>query len=334
MTWTGRRVLLTGATGFVGGRLAAHLIGEGARVTALVRSPSRAGHLLDAGVELAVGDLAARDVLAVACSDVEVVIHAAALASDSGPVQAYYRANVTGTQELARAALAAGVERFVFLSTISVYGLRPPSVADETTPVGDIGGDYPYAASKVVAERALAAVRGMDVVIARVGSVYGPGSSQWTARPVRVMRTPVVGMVRVEGGRGLHNYVYVDNVVDGLLACASHPDAPGRTFNLTDGVVTYAEFFDYYAQMIAAGPPPMRDLSRGQARAIAYVAERVAAARGATPLLTRVAVDLLCRRATFPSARARDILGWNPRVSLDDGMAACERWLGDEGLLG
>ncbi len=329
MSWSGVRVLLTGSTGFVGRKLAARLVEQGAVVTALVRDPSRAPE----GVEKVVGDLGATDALATACRDNEIVIHSAARPADSGATADFYRDNVEGTLLLARAAVAAGCRRFVFLSSISTYGFRPPPVADESTDVtvANIGGSYPYAESKIVCEHLLPSFGIPELVIVRVGSVYGPGSFHWTERPVRVLRDPRIGMMLIDGGDGLHNYVYIDNVVDGLLLAAIHPGASG-TFNMTDGVATYRDFFRYYGEMLG-GRGRVRKVSRNQALALAWAAEQAAKLRGKPPLLTRIAVKLLCRRSELPSARAADVLGWRPVVTLGDGMAASAQWLADGGLL-
>ena len=336
MTWRGRSVLVTGATGFVGARVAARLVDEGARVTALVRDPGAADELRRRSIALVAGDLAAADVLDAACRGNEVVLHCAARSGDSGSLADFYRDNVEGTLNLARAAVRADCARLVHLSSVSVYGFEPPPVADESTPVGRLGGDYPYAEAKIVAERMLRAFEqpgGTSVVIVRVGSVFGPGSRHWTVRPVRVLRNPRVGLLLVDRGEGLHNYVYIDNLVDGLLLAAGHPAAAGGLFNLTDGAVTYRAFFDFYALMIRGGTGRVRNIDRRAALAVAYAAEQLARWRGRDPLLTRIAVKLLLRRSRFPSARAADVLGFRPAVPLDQGMAACQQWLSGQGLV-
>jgi len=326
----GRTFAVTGATGFVGRALARRLLDEGAGVRVLARRGEAAADLADRGASVVVGDLSDAAALGDLCDGANVVLHSAALAGDVGTVADFVAPNVDGTVALAHAARAAGCTRLVYLSTVSVYGFDPPPLADETTPAPELGDAYPYAHSKRLGEIALEAID-IERVVARVGSVYGPGSEHWTARPVRVMNSGT-GMVLVEGGRGLHNYVYIDNLVDALVLCAVHPDAPGHTFNLTDGATTYADFFGRYIAM-ADGPRKTRKLSRRQAMAVAWAAEKIAALRGRPPLLTRLAIRLLLRRSEFSNARARRVLGWHSRVSLEDGMTECDVWLRDSGLL-
>lgn len=323
------KLLVTGATGFVGGRLAAALVDRGDEVTALARDPAR---LAVAGARPVAGALDDAGALHRACEGQDVVVHVAARASDAGARAAFFRDNVDGTLALARAALEAGVRRLVYVSTISVYGFAPPALVDEDTPVGDLGGDYPYAESKLVGERALAPFSDrLELVVVRLGSVYGPGSAQWTARPVRVMRRPP-GLMLIDGGAGLHNYVYIDNAVAGLIAAATHDAAAGELFNLTDGTVSYREFFGYYAAMLPR-PPALRSVGRVPALAIAAALEAAARARGKAPLLTPVAVRLLARRAAIRSERIAAVLGHRGRVSLEEGMEASRGWLREQRLI-
>lgn len=328
------QVLLTGATGFVGGRLAERLLDEGAHVTALVRDPGKAAPLAKRGARLVEGSLADRDALARACAGAPTVVHCAARATDWGPMEAFLRDNVEGTRNLAEAALAAGCPRFVHLSTISVYGFEAPPVVTEDTPVPVLGQAYPYGESKRRAEGVIADLggRGLETVVLRVGSVYGPGSTQWTLRPAKLARSPL-GLVLVDGGRGLLNHVYIDNLVEGIRRAMEHPAAAGGLFNLTDGEPsTYRAFFEHYARMVRGEGAPMRDLGRRPAMALAWLMERVGEGLGRPVPITRIAVRLLMRRSDIRSDHAMRVLGYDPAVDLAEGMAACRAWLSELGL--
>ncbi|MFW6049729.1 MAG: NAD-dependent epimerase/dehydratase family protein [Myxococcota bacterium] len=330
-----RKVAVTGATGFVGGRLVETLLEEGASVTALVRDRRRADQLGRRGVRLVEGPLADRAAVQRACGGQDVVVHCAARAADWGPLDAFLHDNVQGTRNVAEAALAGGCGRFVHLSTISVYGFDPLPVVTEDTPPAVLAHAYPYGESKRRAEEVVAEAgrRGLQTVVLRVGSVYGPGSLQWTLRPAKLARRKL-GLVLVDGGRGLHNHVYIDNLIGGIQLAMEHPAAAGGVFNLTDGEPTpYGRFFRWYVDMVRGEGAPMVDLGRRRALALAWLSEKVAARKGTAPPMTRIAVRLLMRRSAIRSERAMRTLGYAPRVGLEEGMVACRRWLADEGIL-
>lgn len=328
-------ILVTGATGLVGGALCERLLGGGARVTALVRRRARAGDLEAKGARLVEGDLGDEDALVEASAGQALVFHSAARSGDAGDVAGYLEDNLEGTRRLFEACARAGVSRFVHLSTISAYGFSPPPEVTEKTPIEPFVGHYPYAVSKVRAERLLgelSSVSDTELVIARVGSVYGPGSAHWTLRPARLLSQGPVGMLLVDGGQGLHNHVYLDNLVDALVLLGQHPDAAGETCNVTDGATSYRAFFGAYAARMAEGRARTRSVSKAQALALAFVVEQAAALARKPPLITRIAVRLLCRKSVISSEKLR-ALGWTPRVSLDEGMDACARWLHEQGVL-
>jgi len=164
-------ILLTGATGKVGSRLAPRLASRNHRVRALVRDPARAGGLTADGISLATGDLLDRASLDAAMRDVDAVVHCAAFFRGASPEQAR-AVNDLGTQHLAHAARAAGVRRFVFTSTGLVYGSNGGRPAVEEDPCRPTA---PYPVSKLAAERFLLGLDGLDVRVLRLPFVYGDG---------------------------------------------------------------------------------------------------------------------------------------------------------------
>lgn len=165
------KILVTGATGKVGSRLARRLADRGHHVRALVRDPGRADALRRHSVELVRGDLLDVASLAAAVLGVDAVVHCAAFFRGATPEQAH-AVNDVGTQHLASAARAASVQRFVFTSTGLVYGANGGRPAREDDPCSPVPG---YPASKLAAERALFAVDGLDVRVLRLPFVYGDG---------------------------------------------------------------------------------------------------------------------------------------------------------------
>jgi UDP-glucose 4-epimerase len=165
------KILVTGATGKVGSRLAKRLAKRGDEVRALVRDAARAEALREARIELAVGDLLEVDSLAAAVRGIDAVVHCAAFFRGATPEQAH-AVNDLGTQHLATAARAASVKRFVFTSTGLVYGPNGGRPSREDDPCAPIDG---YPASKLAAERFLLAMEGLDVRVLRLPFVYGDG---------------------------------------------------------------------------------------------------------------------------------------------------------------
>ena len=164
-------ILITGATGKVGSRLAKRLVQHGHTVRALVRDPARATDLSDHGIHLIPGDLMQPDSLPAAVNGVEAVVHCAAFFRGATPEEAH-AVNHQGTQHLAHAARAAGMGRFVFTSTGLVYGPNGGVPAHEDDACAPIDA---YPQSKLAAERLLLAIDGLDVRILRLPFVYGDG---------------------------------------------------------------------------------------------------------------------------------------------------------------
>lgn len=175
-------ILVTGATGKVGSRLVKRLAARGDRVRALVRDRARAS--LGDQVELAIGDLLDPGSLTAAVAGVDAVVHCAAFFRGATPEQAH-AVNDLGTQHLARAAVAAGVGRFVFTSTGLVYGPGGGRLASESDACAPIAA---YPVSKLAAERFLLAIEGLDVRVLRLPFVYGDGDAH-IAEAVPMMRT-------------------------------------------------------------------------------------------------------------------------------------------------
>lgn len=178
------KILVTGATGKVGSRLAKRLARRGDHVRALVRDTGRAADLHEAGIELAKGDLLDVDSLASAARGVDAVVHCAAFFRGATPEQAH-AVNDLGTQHLAHAARAAAVKRFVFTSTGLVYGPSGGRPVAEDAPCAPIDA---YPVSKLAAERFLLGVEGLDVRVLRLPFVYGDGDPH-IAEAVTFMRT-------------------------------------------------------------------------------------------------------------------------------------------------
>jgi nucleoside-diphosphate-sugar epimerase len=326
----GAPVLVTGATGFIGGHLAQRLVREGYRVRCLARASSDTS-LLDAlDVEIVVGDLTSAGSLAPAAEGCRYVVHCGAQVSDWATVDEIARVNVDGTRNLLEAAVAASVQRFVHVSTTDVYGYPGGAAIDETYAATRFRNWY--AQTKLAAEAEVhRAERALDVVILRPATVYGPRSTEVVGEIARAIRGGY--MFLVDGGRAIAGLVYVDNLVDAAILALGHEAARGQAFNLSDGLdVTWKRFTDDLAAGL--GTPRVRwSLPYWLASGIGFSLEhgyrlvRRTTHLTTPPLLSRQAVHVMGIDQDFSNRKARELLGWGPRVGYADGLAATLTWL-------
>lgn len=331
MDLAGKQVLITGATGYIGHRLAERLVQEeGMQVRALVRSPNKAQRLAALGCAIVPGDITDPAALHRAAENCQVIFHAAAWVSERGHKDEVWAVNVTGTQNVVDAARAAQVQRLVHVSSCAVYGSRQTFNIDETTPTR-LSGNL-YADSKVAAEEVVWRAYQQDhlpVALARASQVYGLGSPQFTLRPVEMIRQGK--LLLIDGGRHLCKPIYIDNLIDGLILCAKVEAAIGEAFNFTDGdPVPWRDFFGMYATMLGKKLPsvPYR---------VAWLAalgmELQARLAGKQASLNRRAIKALRSNNSFSNHKAREVLGWQPSVDLREGMHRTEIWLRAGGYL-
>lgn len=306
------KVLVTGANGFVGGAVWRRLHGMGdVQAVGCVRR-TVAFPEVDALVA-SVGDLSASTDWSSALSGVEVVVHAAARVhvmqdAATDPLQEFRRVNVQGTLQLARQAAAAGVRRFVFISSIKVNGEATqaghPFTADDAPAPLDA-----YGISKMEAEqglRELAAQTGMELVIIRPPLVYGPGVK---ANFQAMMRWLARGMPLPLGA--IHNQrslVALDNLVDLIVTCINHPAAANQTFLVSDGEdLSTSQLLRRMGQ--ALGKP---------ARLIPVPPALLKL--GAASVGKPAVAQRLCGSLQVDISKTRQLLGWSPPVSVDEGL--------------
>ncbi|HXU60574.1 MAG TPA: NAD(P)-dependent oxidoreductase [Polyangia bacterium] len=266
-------ILVTGATGKVGSRLARRLAQRGERVRALVRDAARAATLRADGVELAVGDLLQVDSLQAAARGVDAVVHCAAFFRGATPEQAH-AVNHLGTQQLAAAARSAGVERFIFLSTGLVYGSNGGRLASEDDPCAPSAA---YPVSKLAAERFLLAAEGLDVRVLRLPFVYGDGD------PHLAEAIPMVRGFPPSQRMSIGHHADVAQAV-GLLLDARSP--AHRIYNVTDD-----EAPELAALCALEGAPPPDGSEAERARAFDAILDgrRIREDLGFEPRYPRIA---------------------------------------------
>jgi nucleoside-diphosphate-sugar epimerase len=321
--------LVTGASGFLGGRLAELLVEDGVPVRILARASSDLRHLSHLPIQIVRGDLNDTAALAEAVRDVRVIYHCAAASTDWAADITYYDANVRGTQRLLEAALSVPeLERFVHVSTTDVYGY-PRTVCDETAPTLDVG--LPYNRTKILGEQAaLRAHReqGLPVTVVRPATIYGPRGKDFVTEIAKLLRDG--WMMLVDGGRERGGFTYVDNVATAMMQAARSSATVGRVYNLSDGTnATWRDYTHALADVLGYRRPRIMlpfsaAMALGRAMEIPYALLKL---RSRRPLLTRHAVHLLGRDQEFPATRAREEFGFAPAVSLAEGIARSAEWV-------
>ncbi len=301
------KVLVTGATGFIGSALCGQLRAAGHTVIAAVRQSSG---LSD---EVVVGELSSFTNWRFVLAGCDVVVHLAARVHVMGdtaqdPLALYRATNTDATLNLARQAAAAGVKRFVFISTIKVNGEGRDAAYRETDPAVP---DDAYAISKWEAEQGLqqiAADTGLEVVILRPPLVYGPGVK---ANFLRLLRAVRRGWPLPLGAiRNRRSLLYLGNFVDVIKTCAEHPDAAGQTFLLDDG------------QPVST-PDLVRAVARAMGRPARLLAVPVSVLEFMGTLLGKqAAVARLTGSLYVDGSFIRSRLGWAPPYTMQQGLAA------------
>lgn len=321
-------ILVTGATGMAGNLAARRAVEADYDVRVLVRSLDARGPLPLPNVERYVGDLAAPETLPGALVGVDYVIHAAAFAGDWGPVEKYRAINVFALEHMLTAAKREGrLKRWIQISSLGVYPARHHYGTDETTPP-DVQGLDGYTRTKAEAETLLkefAQRNDLPFVILRPGFMYGPGDRHILPRLIEKFEA---GKMKLIGdGQKLMNNTYVGNLIDAVLLSLENDAALGETFNIRDErLVTREEFVGAIADYLGKPRPgrvplPIAKFATGIFEGIARLRRSESA-----PLLTRARIKFLTLNLDFSIAKAKRVLGYQPRVDFQEGMRAALDW--------
>ncbi len=312
------KVLVTGASGLLGGQTALALAARGDAVTVLQRRPA------GLGLPEVLADVADAAAVREAVAGHDAVIHLAAKVNITGPWSAYERANVVGTRSVVAACQAAGVQRLVQVSSPSVAHAGASLVGAPAGPADPTHARGPYARSKAQSELVALAADSPElaVVAVRPHLVWGPGDTQLVDRIVarsRSGRLPLIG-----SGAVLVDSIYLTNAVDAMLAAADRAHlAHGQALVVTNGEpVPIAELLGGICAA-AGAPRPHRHVPPALAKAAGAVAEAIWALRPGDeqdPPLTRFLAEQLSTAHWFDQRRTRAVLDWSPRVTLAEGF--------------
>jgi nucleoside-diphosphate-sugar epimerase len=320
-------ILVTGGNGFVGRHVVSALQDRGDGVRVLAVPGEDASWLRQRGVAVYHGDIRVPESLTQPVHGADAVLHLAAMMDVWRPIEDYWAVNVTGTENIGQAALAAGVRRFVHMSSSSVYGVALGRPADESFPLAPFPDPYPItkAAGDRVVQRMIAEHH-LPAVIIRPDQVFGPGDRLHFVRMADRLRSGR-GIV-VGSGDNAMPFVYITDVVRGLLLALEHDHAIGHAYNITnDHPLTQQQLLNAIASGIGVSPPrfhiPYRALY-----ATGYLAERLAMVTPSRsrPPITRLGVAFFGTDNRYAIHKARHELGYSPQVDLRDGVRITATW--------
>ncbi len=320
-------VLITGGNGLLGHHLVSALIERGDCVRVLALPGEDTSWLERQGVAVYRGDVRQPETLTAPVSGTRAVLHLAGMMGVWRPMEGYHAVNVTGTENVCRAALSEGVGRVVHVSSWTVYGMDLGVPAREDFLLRPF--HEPYAVTKAAGDKAvqrMIAEEHLPAVIIRPGTFFGPGDRLHFGRLADRLREGK-GVIVGPGDNALP-FVYVTDVVQGLLLALDHSRAVGHAFNIsTDRPLTQQQLLEAIARETGASPPrihvPYRPLYTA-----GHLAERLAMAAGSKkqPIVTRLGVKLFGTDNRHAIDKARQHLGYHPRVDLREGVRLAADW--------
>lgn len=332
MSLEGKTALVTGATGFLGSALTRRLAAEGVQVRAMARAAEKAMFLRNVeNVKIAKGDVTDAERMLKLAQGCNYVFH---VAVSYGNWEQQHAVNVEGTRNVMQAAAEAKADHFLFVSTIAAYGYSRTGSITEMDALMPVQGE-PYNISKIQAEtivREIGAQTRLAYNIIRPGMIYGPGSGQWTANMFTMAkRKPIIW---IGDGSGSTFPIHVDDVVDLMLILVQHPSANREVFNCVHpDPVTWREFLMAYANLIEGEKARWLGIPAGIVSGLASLAAALAPASSRVKAAPEALQAVLRKNTTIDMTKARDQLGWQPKIDLQTGIESCVPYLREKGLL-
>lgn len=320
-----KKVFITGANGFLGQALVQRYKQSGVEVGGLDISADPENNII-------AGDLTRDGAWQQAMQGSDVVIHSAALVSNTAPYQKCWEVNVAGTRKVLETTATVGVSRFVQISSVAAFGFDYADGVDETAPLQPEG--HPYVDTKIASEHVVLAAHGageIDASIVRPGDVYGPECRPWVIQSMEMIKAGK--MLLPANGKGVFTPVYIDDIVDGIVLAASKVEASGQIFTMDGGEqVACEDYFGYLYRFLGKNEKP-RSVGTGTAIFIAEAVGRFERLLGKPSELGKNTVGMLARKGGYSIDKARRLLGYDPRVTLEEGMQRVKQWLVAEGQL-
>lgn len=331
------KILVTGGTGFLGKRLALRLHQLGYTVTTFGRNQAVNQTLKAQGIQTIEGDLRNKTQVLQACQYQDVVFHAGALSAPWGKPSQFYETNVQGTHYLIQGCQQAGLKRLIYVSSPSIYfDFKHRLHIRETDPPA-LKQANAYSKSKLLAEQAVmqAHQQGLASIIVRPRAIFGPGDQTILPRLIRANQQG--GVPLIDNGEAILDITYVDNVVEALLCCLQAPDAAtGKAYNITNGEPMQIKFLLEKLFQYCELPFNAKPMSYQKAYWIAGMLEWVSniILFGKEPLLTRYTVGVLAKSQVLDITMARELLGYCPVISLEEGLQRYAQWWKEQYAIG
>jgi len=318
------KALVTGATGFIGSVLTKDLIGQGHQVRALALPGENTTALKKLGVEVLAGDLLKRETITGICDGIDTVFHLAGRVTDWGTREQFYSAIYDATMNLLQEA-AGRASRFVYISSIAAIGFgRHMKGIRETDPAFKSG--IPYNDAKLDTEKLVKSYHDggrIACTVIRPSNVTGPGSV-WVKDIVEKMLSMPLPLI--DGGRYSSSFIYVDNLVDGIILAGTLDVAKGKTYHLRDDWnVTWKQYIGDLGSFV--GRKPIGSLPYGLARALGILFDRVCTPLGLRPPITRMGIEIIGRDNDVDTSLARSELGWKTRIPYPEAMERIGAWV-------
>ncbi|MFO7677750.1 MAG: NAD(P)-dependent oxidoreductase [Thermoplasmatota archaeon] len=304
------KVLVTGASGYIGGNLTKKLASEGYYVHALIHKKQSALSN-NSNIEYLSADITDPKSLQKITDTYDAVFHCAALVKDYGPQKDFININVQGTHNIAQA--CKNTKCFVYLGH---------SHYESNQKLG-----Y-YSQSKYQAEKELLQQyhqHKFPVVIIRPGNVFGPGATIWVTRLLKAIQQNRITLI--DNGKGIFHHTYIDNLIDALLLTINNKKAIGQTFDITDGdhQITWNQYLNDLAAIINK-PPITKNISKKTAKILSKIFVQFSLLTKKPPLLSPTAVSILTNTNKISIEKAQTILGYTPKISYETAIKRIQEW--------
>jgi nucleoside-diphosphate-sugar epimerase len=324
------KILVTGATGFLGSNLCERLKYEGYTVRALVRNPQKAEQLKKKGFETKIGDLRDFYSLQKAMNGINIVFNLAAAWRDNLNKKDLFETNVIGTENILRAAFEEGVRRFVHCSTVGVHGSVLTAPADENSPFAPKDD---YQNSKVEGERIVseyARENKLPIVIFRPCGIYGPGDLRFL-KLFRAIKKHY--FIMLGSGDVLYHMIYIDDLIDGILLCGKKKEAVGNVYILgSDEFVKLKALVSIISNILGVNIPSF-SLPFLPVYYLAKTCEWVFKPLNVNPPIYPRRIEFFRSNRAFDISKAKKELGFQPKTDLRTGLKKTYDWYEANGLL-